>query len=276
MKTFYSIVYAVITPETGEKIALGVLLSNGVISRFRFSWQKLEGLKHFIGDKEHDSIRAYIKSVEKMANHTEPIVSNIIAMADTGQLSMVSESYISYLSTYSQNMVSFGKPIQIDLSVEDENLDNLFNALINEKELSSRHQVRHQIHLIKEKFISSVDRFFTAEFEITPESYTTLTFPVKLDLLGKNEIPVFASFLDFEKAMHHIKSDFFDIEQVIHALKVVKGFVVSSEPDKGLFKNQHIAWDRFRNKPDIEYLDLSEVEKIRDYAMAHEVAPWLA
>lgn len=209
-----------------------------------------------------------------MGNCTDPRTESMAVDLQTKSMSAVSEGYIDYLSTYSQNMISFGKPIQIDLSLEDDHFDRLFTALINEKEVSTRHATRNQIHLIREQFIPSVDRYFTPEFEITPKAYKSLAFPVTLDLMGKNEVPVFARFIDFEKTMYYIKSDFFDIDQVIGALKKVKGFVISSEPDSENFEKQHVAWDRFRRKPDIEYLDLSEVERIREYAMTHGVAPW--
>jgi hypothetical protein len=274
MKTFYSIVYAVITPETGEKIALGILLSNGSESLFRYSAQKLEALKHFIGLPEHSYVREYLKSVEQTGNRLEPHIGSISTGMETGQFSAVAEGYVDYLSNYNQNIISFGKPIQIDLAIEKEPFDRLFTAMIKEKVMVQNPIARHQIHTVKETFIPTVENFYTLDFEITPREFDSLSFPVKLDLLGKNEIPVFARFLDFEKAMNHIKSDFFDIDQVLKAISDVKGFVIASEPDRDHFRLQHVAWDRFRVKKDVEYLDLSEVDRVREYALTHGVEPW--
>lgn len=274
MKTFYSLVYAVITPETGEKIALGILLSNGSESLFRYSVQKLEALKHFIGLPEHNYVREYLKSVEHLGNRFEPSIGKTAIELETIHFSAVAEGYIDYLSNYNQNIISFGKPVQIDIAIEKESFDRLFTAMIKEKVMVQNPSARHQIHKVRETFIPTVENFYTSEFEITPKEFDALSFPIKLDLLGKNEKPVFARFLDFEKAMNHIKSDFFDIDQVLNAIMNIKGFVIASEPDRDHFQHQHVAWDRFRNKEGIEYLDLSEVERVREYALSHGVEPW--
>jgi len=209
-----------------------------------------------------------------MGNRIQPIGGNTSAELETAHFSAVAEGYIDYLSNYNQNIISFGKPMQIDLAIENEPFERLFTAMIKEKAMVQNPIARHQIHTVKETFIPSVENFYTPDFEITPGEFDTLAFPVKLDLLGKNEIPVFARFLDFEKAMNHIKSDFFDIDQVLTAISDVKGFVIASEPDRDHFRHQHVAWDRFRNKKEIEYLDLTEVERVREYALLHGVEPW--
>jgi hypothetical protein len=274
MKTFYSLVYAVIAPETNEKIALGILLSNGKESLFRYSEQKLDALKHFIGPEEHRWVREYMKSVVRMGNLQEPKAGHVSLDIETSSVSAVAEGYIAYLSDYNQNVISFGKPVQIDLPVTQEHHNRLFTALIKEKRITQHSSIQHRIHSVRAEFVPTVVEFFTPELEITPLEFDMLTFPVKLDLMGQNEIPVFARFLDFEKALNHIKSDFFDIDQVLAAIENVKGFIISTEPDREHYDHQHSAWDRFRKKKEIEYLDLSEVEKVRDYAVSHRVEPW--
>ena len=98
--------------------------------------------------------------------------------------------------------------------------------------------------------------------------------PIKIDLIGKNKIPVFARFFDFEKTPQYLKNDLFDLDYLQKAFEQSKGFLVSSEPDKEQFHFQHIAWNHFRNSSTLEYIDSKEVERIREYAVEHGVKPW--
>ncbi len=52
MKTFYSILYAVIRPETDEKIAIGLMLSDGRNSLFEHSKYKLSSIRSLVETAE--------------------------------------------------------------------------------------------------------------------------------------------------------------------------------------------------------------------------------
>ncbi len=57
------------------------------------------------------------------------------------------------------------------------------------------------------------------------------------------------------------------------ALGEAKGFLISSEPNKNKFPSQHDIWNSIRNWNDSEYIDISESQKIEDYATQHGVVP---
>lgn len=52
-----------------------------------------------------------------------------------------------------------------------------------------------------------------------------------------------------------------------------KGFLISSEPDKSLYLKQHDLWRDLRKNDLAEYIAISEVEKIHEYATKHGVRP---
>lgn len=97
--------------------------------------------------------------------------------------------------------------------------------------------------------------------------------PVKIDLFGTNERPVFAKFFDFERQVNHIKNDYFDLNQLQEVLAKAKGFIVSVEPNNLHFPVQHQVWDTIRMNQNAEYVDVSEIEKIHEYAVKHGVGP---
>jgi hypothetical protein len=133
MKTFYSIVYALITPETGEKIALGILLSDGENSLFRYSKLKLAIVHSMVSAEQGKFISDYLHSLNKLSNPNNIFKADLgLEFADLGK-SLISESYIAYLSVYNQNILTYSKPVLIEMEVTTEATDILFRKLINEK-----------------------------------------------------------------------------------------------------------------------------------------------
>jgi hypothetical protein len=65
VKTFYSILYAVICPETDEKIAVGLILSDGNNSLFDSSAYKLRAVRLLLRDDAVGFIRNYITAVKR-------------------------------------------------------------------------------------------------------------------------------------------------------------------------------------------------------------------
>lgn len=273
MKTFYCVLYALITAETGEKISLGLLLSDGNKSLFRYSKTKFSALKDFIPDEQHRFIRNYLRSFEDNAYFSEDFHRIKFVEKELNPMA-VSEGYIEYLSRYNQNIVTFGKPVNVNVPVDETAFDNLFKVLINEKETPIRYG-RHRLQQVKRDFSVKVSSYYKAERKISPEEYHELIMPVKIDLFGRNKDFVFAQFIDFERQLPLVKIDFFDIEKLREVFKIGKGFIVSTEPDESKFQAQHLAWNSIYNTSVLgEYLDIEETDKIMQYAEEHGVQPF--
>ena len=104
--------------------------------------------------------------------------------------------------------------------------------------------------------------------------YPRLILPVKMDLMGKNEKEVFAQSIDMTKTLRSIENGVADLLHINRALPNAKQFIIASEPDKSNEVN-HRVWDNIRDLNEFEYVDLSESEKITDYALKHGVIPLL-
>jgi len=272
MKTFYSIVYALITPETGEKISLGILLSDGENSIFRYSRLKLSIVHSMVSAEQGKFMSDYLHSLSKLSNPKNTIKVNLgLKFAESGK-SLISESYIEYLSVYNQNILTYSKPVLIEMEVSTEATDILFRKLINEKGPDLLNPA-HKLAIVRNEFVQKVKEYYSIDRELTRDEYSTLIMPVKIDLLGKNERPVFAKFFDFERQVNYIKNDFFDLTQLQEALTKPKGFIVSFEPENAKYPIQHQAWEDLRSNKKTEYLDASEIDKIQEYAEVHGVVP---
>jgi len=271
MNAFYSILYVLITPETSEKLSLGVLLSDGKQSLFRYSRSKLSVVGELLPAPQHEFIKKYVKGILGATQHGRYSNSELDLQFENTAPLVVSEEYVSYLNRYNHNLLTFGDPVNIDIPVNEEFIEKLFARLIHEK--PSKLKGRHLLLKTREELKIRVKQYFSFEREVEPEDYPELIMPVTIDFFGKNNQPVYAQFFDFERQVNHVKNDYFDLNQLQDAIKG-KGFVISSEPDTKKFPCQHQAWKAIVRNRKIEYLDNSEVEKIEQYAIEHGVLPY--
>ena len=186
---------------------------------------------------------------------------------------VLSEPYVEYLSVYNNNVISQSKPVQIDLSVTESNFQVLYQKYI-EKNVILPEKEKHSVNKVKEIFIPRVKKYFSIDKELTTNDFPTLLFPVTCDLLGKNERTVISQFLDLERAIYHIKNDYYDIEHIPNAICDGQLFLVSPEPDKKALPSQHSIWKQVRVNKDYDYVDISEIDKIEEYAKEHGVIPY--
>jgi len=190
MKTFFSILSVPIRQESDEKIAVGLLLSDGIISKFVYSHNKLKVVKELVTEARYKFIRKYLTSIEK-TNFRIDEVSGVINFTENAEIqqSAFNEQYISYLSDYNNNIVTFRKPVKIDLSVNDENFVRLFEKYVD-VEKPTLERTFKRVQQVKEEFLPRVTNYFKEENEISicnPPS-STIGYPGLITFYIWNEI----------------------------------------------------------------------------------------
>lgn len=272
MKTFYSILSAVINPVSGESISLGLLLSDGNNSFFNYSKKRLAIIGSVIDNNTKTFIRNYLKSIDSIIKKIDVNEAQTHILSEEGKNILVNEPYIEYLSNYNRNVVSFSKPVSIDVAVEEGVFDKLFKRFIDE-ETNIRSTTQSDVQMIKNDYFPKVANYFTTEKEFSYEISKKILLPVSIDLFGKNDWYVIGQFFDLAKPTHLIKNDFFDFQQVISVYPQSKRFVVSIEPDKIKNPDRHYFWKALRNQKKNDYVDVSEIDSITQYAREHGVVP---
>lgn len=58
--------------------------------------------------------------------------------------------------------------------------------------------------------------------------------------------------------------------------KPMQDFIIAQEPRKENFSKQHDIWNRLRHSDLLNYIELSESEKIITYAEEHHVVPFIS
>ncbi|WEK36021.1 MAG: hypothetical protein P0Y53_00785 [Candidatus Pseudobacter hemicellulosilyticus] len=281
MGTQYSILSVLIRPEIQEKISIGLLLFNEDQVYFAFSKNKQKAarkLVHLSANKMLNDILVNIEQKLEGESSENAQKRGFKIFKKRMFESTFSASYISYLSKYSNNTVSFSSPKSINLDISFQNFEKLFeryvDELINEVEENERLK---PFDIIQNRFGAKIIQHFDVNKMITPDTVPNLISNVKVEFAGKNEIDVFAQTIDMESnyqtVTNHINS-FLQLKTTYLSNNIsMKDFLVASEPDKLRYAKQHEVWNQLRDSNLVNYLDVSESQIIIDYAEEHKVRP---
>jgi hypothetical protein len=268
MKTFYSILSLNIKPEINERLSVGMLMICEKKVLFHFSKQKLSNLQKLIRKDVYSAALDYLKMVERSFRQNE----NMNQANDIQDSRIFCEPYIEYLSRYNNNLVTFGKPNFIDLEFTEQLFKTMFRKLVDDSAFEVVTIEKKIIDQFKKRFFPDIKPYFNIEKEIDAMDFPGLITPVKVDLLGKNGIETLGQTIDFEKRIHSIEFNIGNLLQLSRAMPKAKKFILGFEPDRKIEIN-HRIWSNLRSIPEFEYIDISEAEKLTDYARNNNVTP---
>ena len=275
MENYYSILSVQIRPEIQEKISIGFLLVGEGKVYFNYSKNKLSVAKSLLSDNGYKLLKDSIKNIEATAinESKNSELGKQLLISPAMEKNSFSIDYIVYLSRYNNNVLSFSAPKKIDVSLSQDIFSKLFSKFIDSTEFVPAIIRVNTVDTFKAAHRVTLDKHFNVEREFTSVEIPNLIAPVRVDLLGKNEIPVYMQSIDLNRNVYNIENDLAQLFFLRLAFATnSKGFVLTSEPDKKE-KKQHDIWSQLRSSKLFEYVDLSEAEKIIQYAEEHNVLP---
>jgi hypothetical protein len=187
-------------------------------------------------------------------------------------------AYISYLSRYSNNILSFTTPKDIYLETNDQNFSSLFKKYVDEiiEAIEAPSKLK-PVDYIKAQFGNRIKEYYDFNKEITHERIQNLITPVRIDFAGTNEIDVYVQTVDMEGGYGSVANSinaFVQLKATYSKNEIpMKDFIIAKEPVKEEYPRQHDMWSQLRTSKILNYLDLSEGEQIITYAEQHGVVP---
>lgn len=135
MVTQYSIVSVLVRPEIQEKISIGLLLFDANEVYLGFSRNKLHICKELVSPASYKIIKEIVENIERTIDrdklkHSDP--KSFKVYKNSNEENIFSPSYISYLSRYSNNVISYTSPKEIYLEINDKNFSTLFRKYVDE------------------------------------------------------------------------------------------------------------------------------------------------
>ncbi len=275
MKTFYSILSINIKPEINERLSIGMIMIYGDKVFFQYSKNKLSVIQRLISNETYRAALDYLRLIEKSVSSKlilDKSVNELNIKSENKYNRIFSEQYLQYLSKYNNNLISFTNTNYLDIDGSENIFKKLFVKLIDEAAFEKIEKKLRRIDNFKKEYYPEVRTYFNIERKIDSTNFSGLLTPVKIDLMGKNNIEVFAQSIDFEKDIRSIEFNVGNLLQINKAIPTAKQFVLGFEPGKQ-DKILHRVWNNIRKNTDFDYVDISESDKIKDYAKSHGVTP---
>lgn len=274
MKSFYSILTVPIRPSSQEQLNIGLLLVDDRNLLFKFSAKKLEFIKKLLPETSFNLLKSYVFGLaEKLSSEDERM-----------RLKFSKTEFVSYLSNYNSNLLTFSKPTPIELEVTNQNFRTLFEKFIFLYEMDVLEDTIKESATLKEQLKASLyprikERVNLNQTITTKEVPTLLVPSVKVNFIGHNDLPMAGHGVDFENTTTSISNNISKLISLIKAFDMEgkKGqyYIVGKEPDKNVFVEQHSNWQHIRQSGLIEFVDVKDVDKIAAYVEQHNVKPFV-
>jgi len=273
MKSFYSILYCTVRPNVDERVSIGLFLGNNNGCLFQYSAEKLAVIKDLYSDEAFQNVKITLKSLSKIS------AENVNAQLSTYPGgSTLKENYFSYLSRYSNNLITYSAPTTLDAEPSQEVFNKLFEKFIFELS-ASRNQALKPVEWIKKRLVKSIAGHVNFDAEINSQLVPGLVVPAKVLFIGKNEVQVTGESKDFSGQRPHIiqqqiNAHLFLVEKIREMNDGNKGhfFFIGDEPSKQLTEN-HRLWKAVKESKTLDLVPTSEIEKVEEYLMTHGVQP---
>lgn len=271
----FCIISAYVRTEINEKISIGLLLIGKDDVYVNFSDYKTKLLKELLSKDKYTFLKSTISQIKRESKIINSKNDDYLSLFDFDKKgnTFFDTSYLKYLNIYSNTLLHFSDIKIIDDSFFSQKMfDNLFIKYIDNRLYEESIKEPNKLEII-ETVYPRIEKFYSIKKEVTPSIIPNLTMPIKIDIIGKNERPVYAQSVDLTKNNYHIQNDLSSIIMLNNAYsKKAQAFIISSEPEKDN-KMQHDIWINLRKGQIAEYVDISEIGKIEEYAKKHGVTP---
>lgn len=273
MNTFYSILYCSIRPNIDERVSIGLFMADSNTCYFSFSAEKLHAVKQLISEEAFGLMRTSLKSLSKISAECRD--DNFI-QSHRGH-NILRESYFNYLSNYSNNLITYSPPSNLDMELSQVVFDKLFVKFVHSLTPSVKEPVK-PVERAKRILQSSISGHVNFDVELKKDDVPGLVVPAKVWFIGKNEVEVTGEAKDFSGPLHllqpQINAHLFLIEKIKDTKNGRNGhfFFVGDEPSKNLPDN-HKLWKALRDDRTLDLVPTNELQRIEEYMQFHGVEP---
>jgi hypothetical protein len=273
MASYLSVISAVIRPEIKEKVSIGLLLIGDGKLFLGFSKRKLDVVGQLLPEEAFRAIKFGVRNFQQMAIDNEDshtLLSSHFSVIENLVEPVFTQSYLGYLSNYKNNLLTVSEPNTIAIVPTQAVFEQLFKKLVDEQGVYlPKKTMELSFSRVRESTI--LRERFNYDFEVNQNLFPDLIVPVKIDLVGENGTPTFIKLIDLERRKDYIANDVSRFNFVRDAVPQSQRFIVSKEPLKATFPVQHQIWENLRSTTLFDYVDISEVERLEEYAEVHNV-----
>ncbi len=253
------------------------MMTDGTEIYFKYSASKLNAIKNILSHDKLQLIKTFLRNLDKDVNRADPAVLFAKEMADHSR--WANAAYLSYLSRYSNNVVQFSAPKEIDLPADESNFRWLFEKYVfkfddaveadREFDITSR---------VKKCLYPAIAENVNIDITLDSNDLQNLFASIEVNFLGANGVPVAGQTFDFEKKHHFLENDVSRYVSLVKALELEgkrngKYFVLGREPQQSNQKG-HSLWRHIRDSHFLEFIDIDEYGIVEEYIKSNDVRPY--
>lgn len=252
-------------------------MSNGTHTMFKHSSEKLLAIKGIIDVERYNFVRSYMRSLENDMNIA--VGSNGLFENKLSNRNWVTESYINYLSRYSNNLIQFSEPKFIDIDFDPNNFKSLFEKYVyTYGQEAGTVQIEPIFEKVRRQLYPIIHNRVNLDISLDATHFENLFAPIEVNFIGINETPVAGQAIDFGKKHYNLENDiarFVSLTKAIELKDKLKGqyFVLGREPEKKDHKN-HVLWTQIRDSNFLEFVDIEDTDRVGEYLERHDVRPY--
>lgn len=279
MKTLFSILYVPISATLDEKVSIGLVMSSGEHHFFKYSQSKLNAIKGLLDNESNNILKLYLKALEKEINVVMESGKELFSIDVPSKAEWVSNSYISYLSKYSNNLLQFSEPKFIDIPLSETNFRKVFEKYIFQyDEAIITKSFTTVFEKVRNKLYPNIEGKVNIDKILTSLDFENLFAPIEVNFIGVNGVPVAGQTFDFEKKHYYLENDVTRFISLTKALELEgrkggKYFILGREPQKKFDKN-HLMWEQIRDSYFFEFVDVDEIGIVEEYIDMNHVVPF--
>ena len=282
MKTYYSIVSISSSSHLGERFNIGLLCVDGNKAFFHYSKKKLNIVGKLFSKSAKELIISSFKSIDTTVAEFNQTKIGLDSFMDKSNTSMnsLSHSYLNYLSRYNNNLIQFSEPTSIDLEINRDVFESLFQKYIFESEDFNERTIlvnnHNKFEIEYPIFLEDASKYVNTNFQVTKELIPSLINSKKVDMIGKNGSFNIAHSINFNATTptlnHYLDSYMYlALSSELAEDKHAKCFILGEEPQKD--SKNHATWKNVRAVKQVELVPFGEREKVLEHFENEGVQP---
>ena len=281
MNTYYTILFTPIRAAINEQISIALLLIDDNKMLFEYSNKKISFLKKLIPSEAVNLIKQYLNGIVKEIEsfQKEKLDKSKLFEKTTSEYSNYSEEYLSYLHTFSNNLITFSKPKRIDIVANENNYKLLYekfvsNELLANIEKESINKIEESQRILYSKLNQKVNLNVDIDKIKIPSIKSPKVFlPDNINIIGQNGTYFSGQFIDFDKRSNYLKADLTYYSNFVNEINDNgTNVIIGNEPDSNT-QNNHEYWKYIKDYNKIKLITTDELEWIEEYIEDNDVKP---
>ncbi|MGV0847998.1 hypothetical protein ACTS9T_15650 [Empedobacter falsenii] len=215
MKSYYSLIRYFNNSLSKENIVIGLIAISTTNVFYRFSESKIKLIAKF-SDHRDDLLNYNVKKIKDYLDIN--VKDKLFVKENSHNL----KQYIDRLSIYSNGLIQFDKPVELNMDVNEAFFNTFYDKYIGEFKSNARNKKVDQVFVqrVENKFSKPLEHIIDIDYRIEKRIIPSLFFDYKLNGIGVNGSIYSVKCIDINsnRTLENIQKDVSELESLSYRL----------------------------------------------------------